>query len=61
MTSLAGVDGDGMREEMETMDAKLTRDEPVFMEGGNLLMKVDCEKNQKTWDFWNSTREACIK
>jgi hypothetical protein len=43
------------------MDTKFTRDEPVFIEDGNLLMKVDCEKNQKTWEFWDSTLEACLK
>ena len=46
---------------MKAMGAKFTGDEPVFTEDGNLLMKVDSEKNQKTWDFWNSTREACVK
>lgn len=49
-----------MREEMN-MNEKFTRDEPVFTEDGTLLMKVDSEKNQKTWEFWSSTLEAYIK
>jgi hypothetical protein len=50
-----------MREEMNAMDEKFTRDEPVFTEDGNLLMKVDGEHNQKTWALWNFTLEACVK
>lgn len=47
-----------MREEMIAMDEKFAGDEPVSTEDGNVLMKVDSDTHQKTWEFVNSTLEV---
>lgn len=47
-----------MREEMIAMDEKFAGDEPVSTEDGNVLMKVDRDTNQKTWEVVKSTLEA---
>ena len=40
------------------MDEKFAGDEPVSTEDGNVLMKVDSDTHQKTWEFVNSTLEV---